>query len=171
MVDNLQKLFRGRTHFGGFFVLFLAGFSCISPQYSEECRQFYREISSSERDRLFPNYDLDRQLFLAECGLEEIPPTSHYSFRIAAKGKSIVPTLLERLESAKNPRSKEAILITFLALSIRGEIDDEAILHRIRIVIDKMPRGYEKEELERRFAEIRQNVDETKQGLGPKIKR
>ena len=79
---------------------------------SAECNEFFSK-PTSERERLFANYDLETQLRLYRCGMNLRPPDSSLPIFIAEKGESVIPILLNRVETEKDELFQFGIIDIF----------------------------------------------------------
>jgi hypothetical protein len=104
--------------------------SCFSEPLPQECSDFFTTPASA-REKEFANFDLDKQLRIQRCGMDLKPEVS-YAPDIAARGRAIIPYLLNRLNelhgaySYQADKSRYAIILIFEYLAKSNEIDDYA---------------------------------------------
>jgi hypothetical protein len=112
--------------------------SCLSPPMSAQCKSFY-SLSASERERVFPTYDLEKQLNLSRCGMERRPPDTSLALLIADRREPAIPILLDKLEKEMDEQMQYVIIDALEVMSVRGYLrgKPDAIL-RIRQVVVRM---------------------------------
>jgi hypothetical protein len=111
---------------------------CPPPSISTECRDFFSR-PTSEREKLFPTYDLDKQLDIYRCGMNRRPPDSSLTLFIAERGEAAIPTLLDKLETEKDEMFQYGIIDIFEVMSVKGYLRNRRdVIDRIRQMVAKM---------------------------------
>lgn len=135
----------------------LGGTGCPPPAMSTECRDFFLR-PASEREKLFPTYDLDKQLELYRCGMNRRPPDSSLPLFIAERGEGVIPTLLDKLEVEKDELFQYGIIDIFEVMSVKGYLRERRdVVDRIRRVVAKMKVSTFREMAEKDLSKIEQN--------------
>jgi hypothetical protein len=125
---------------------------------SAECSEFFSK-PTSERERLFANYDLESQLRLYRCGMNLRPPDSSLPIFIAEKGESVVPTLLNRLETEKDELFQFGIIDIFHVMAIKGHLSGRSdVTNRIRHIVSKMKIAPLRDMAQERLTQIEKNI-------------
>jgi hypothetical protein len=135
----------------------LGGTGCPPPAMSTECRDFFLR-PASEREKLFPTYDLDKQLVLYRCSMNRRPPDSSLPLLIAERGEGAIPTLLDKLEAEKDELFQYGIIDIFEVMSVKGYLRNRRdVVDRIRRVVSKMKISTFREMAEKDLIKIQQN--------------
>jgi hypothetical protein len=135
----------------------LGGTGCPPLSMSAECRDFFLR-PSSEREKLFPTYDLDKQLDLYRCGMNRRPPDSSLPLFIAERGEAAIPTLLDKLEAEKDELFQYGIIDIFEVMSVKGYLRDRRdVINRIRQVVAKMKVSTFREMAQKDLSQIEKN--------------
>ena len=71
---------------------------CQPKREPQECEDFF-STKVMQKEETIRTYELEKQLLIQKCALDR-RPTSHFSYQIAEKGRSIIPKLLEHLEKS-----------------------------------------------------------------------
>ena len=110
---------------------------CMDRTMSAECKSFF-SLPAKEKERLFPTFELDKQLALYRCGMDRRPPSTTWSLLIADRGESIVPILLEKLEKEPDEQFQYGIIGIFEVMSVKGYLRGkfDAILRIRRVVLN-----------------------------------
>ncbi len=138
---------RMKTTLPCLFIGFLVLVSCTDRKVPTECTEYFNSRARQDIN-IFLGYETEKQFIIYQCGLDQYPPTD-YSFEIARKGTSVIPFLLQELESGKKlPRYEQdkeiyAIVKIFERLSDLGHFKaDDPRLHIIerRVATIETPR-------------------------------
>jgi hypothetical protein len=145
-------------------IIIVLQMNCTEP-LSKECKDFLN-TPSSQIEREFAEYDLEKQLTIHYCALSIRPPTGIYANRIAKRGKGIIPILLQKLTSndSKSRHEKEktkyAIILIFQSLSWNGELDNnKQIIKILEQTVSEIRTTWIKEEAEKALADIKKESD------------
>lgn len=108
---------------------------------------FYEPNSKQVAD--FKTYDLDHQYQLYICGVQYIEPAMmQYGWYIAARGKSAIPYLEERLAKVPNGKTAQNIIYVFYAMRQLGSYDvagDSELMRQIDEAIGRISNAVTKE--------------------------
>jgi hypothetical protein len=105
---------------------------------SNECRDFF-SLPSSQGEKVFVTYDLDKQLRLYRCGMNLHPPDSSLALYIAERGESAIPALLDKLDAETDELFQYSIVRIFALMSLKGQLRNRSdVIDRIRQVVRKM---------------------------------
>lgn len=134
--------------------------ACITlnygPPMSAECQDFYKDREGHTED--FKHYDLDKQLRIYHCGLHREPPDIMLGSYIARRGESVIPTLLQKLESATDDETKYEIIDVFSSMANLGYLRSRPeVISRTRSVVDQMNNPHWKRESEIALERIENN--------------
>ena len=131
----------------------------------KECAEFF-STDSTQRLKEFPKYDLEKQLIIHRCGLDW-HPRYDYSYEIAERGKTIIPTLLQKLnnDNYKSIRglekTKYGIILIFQRLAENGDLNNnKEVLKILEQTVSEMRANWIKEASEKSLAEIKKDVGE-----------
>jgi hypothetical protein len=138
---------------------------CPSQPQPKECVEFFN-TDARQDERIFAGYDLERQLTIHRCGLDRHPP-SDYSYRIADRGKTIIPVLLEKLNSNDGndykgkyyaDKTKYGIILIFRRLAKDGELkNNKEVIEVLDKTVSEIGRGWIRDEAEESLTEIKRN--------------
>jgi hypothetical protein len=104
-----------------------------------ECREFF-SIPLDQQAKVFSGFSLEKQLNLYRCGLKsQRPPATYVASYIADRGESIIPVLLEKLETERDELFQAGLVDVFEVMSIKGYLRNKPdAIKRIRLVVTKM---------------------------------
>jgi hypothetical protein len=129
----------------------------MTPPMSAECKEFFVR-PASEREKLFPTYDLDRQLDLYRCGMNRRPPANSLALFIAQRGEPAIPTLLDKLEAERDELFQYKIIYILELMSVKGYLRNRRdVVDRIRQVVAKMKVAAFREMAQEDLNKIEQN--------------
>jgi len=142
-------------------IVFLSVFlqlGCLKQKMPEECEQFYKHLSSNQREEIFGTYDLEKQLRLHRCGLDLTPMKLAYSTEIANRGKAIIPTLLNKLSTENDEVTKYGIILVFEMMSEKENLkEDKEVIDSIRNAISGMNTKWVKDYSQKSLSQIENN--------------
>lgn len=91
---------------------------CTMPR---ECREFF-DLPRLDQKARFKSYSVQRQVDLYICGQYMEPPQGGLAYDIADGGETVIPYLLQRLQSEKDESRQEKIIYIFRAMSVSGHL-------------------------------------------------
>lgn len=145
-------------------VIVILQLGCQPKPQPKICVEFFN-TDSSQREKEFPEYDLEKQFTIHRCSLDRKPIIEIYHRDIAKRGKGIIPILLQKLNSNnyKNrydaEKTKYAIILVFEALSDNGELNNnKQVIKIIEQTVSGIRTDWIKEEAEESLAEIKKNA-------------
>lgn len=131
---------------------------CLKEKVSKECEQFY-DLSSNQREEIIETYDLDKQLRIHRCGLDLVPKKIAYAIPIAKRGKTVIPTLLNKLSTEADEKMQYAIILVFHMMSaedLKG--NEEVVIRSIENAIAEMQNKAVKEDSQRSLVSIKEDI-------------
>lgn len=137
---------------------------CPSESQPKECVEFFNK-ESTNRLREFDSYDLEKQLIIHRCGLDWHPQYDR-SYEIADRGKSIIPSLLEKLEDGNYKNSYDAektkygIVLIFQRLASRGQLNEnnQAEIKILENAVSEIKTNWIRKEADQSLVDIKKNV-------------
>lgn len=84
-------------------------YGCPLPLHSRECQSFF-DMPQEQRNSVFREYPIEKQLEIYHCGMGWEPPYTEYAYEIAAGGERNIPFLLERLKAERSELFQKDIL-------------------------------------------------------------
>jgi len=124
---------------------------------SVQCKSFY-SLSARERERVFPTYDLEKQLDLSRCGLDRRPPDTSLSLFIADRGEPAIPILLGKLEKERDEQMQYVIIDVFEVMSVKGYLRDSSdVINRVQQVVTRMKSSILREMAQKDLEQIERN--------------
>ena len=135
---------------------------CLPSAESSEC-EFSYNTPSSQIEREFSGYDLEKQLTIHYCKMTARPGSSIYSYEIAKRGEVIIPVLLQKLTSDNYKNSYEAetkkygIVLILQRLAEKGELKNKEVVRIIERAVSDFKTPRIREEALESLAEIKRN--------------
>ncbi len=135
---------------------------CPSEPLPKECMEFFNTYAVQD-ERIFVGYDLEKQLAIYQCGLDQHPPTD-YSYRIADRGKNIIPVLLEKLNrndyksKYDAEKTKYGIILIFQRLADERQVNDREIIKVLEQTVSEIKTEWIREEAEESLEDIKKNL-------------
>lgn len=143
-------------------VIVILYLGCQSPTQPKECIEFFN-TDSTQRLKEFSKYDLEKQLTIHQCGLDWRPPYDR-SYEIAKRGKSIIPILLQKLNTDNNKnryeteKTKYGVILIFQRLAENGDLDNREVIKILEQIVSEFKTDWIKEEAKESLVEIKKSV-------------
>jgi hypothetical protein len=124
---------------------------------SEGCRQFL-DLPRQQRQEQFKTYSVEKQLDVYLCAMNVEPPDLSLADKIADRGETAIPSLIEKLKTSQREIDQEDIIYVFEVMSDRGLLRGRKdVIAEISQVIDNMKISQEKQTSEERLKKIEIN--------------
>jgi len=119
-------------------LLFTACSACVTRERPPQCATFF-SLSTDKQDEVFRTYELNDQLIIYRCGMNERPPYRYLAGYIAERGESAIPLLLERLALDRDELTQVSIIAIFEVMSEKGYLRNRSdVFDAVRKTINQM---------------------------------
>ena len=125
----------------------------------------YFDLSSNQREKEFPTYELEKQLKLHFCSLDRIPSTGGLSYAIADRGKDIIPVLKNELndnvqDDIEPELKKYGIILIFERLAEKNQLPpDPELLSKLEQAVSGFKRQWIKDEAKESLTDIKNHLN------------